>query len=171
MTRFSGSKIVGAMMSLSGLFLGACGLCPLGQLLAYKSCEEVGGGEVCSDAWDPVCGEDERSYRNACVACQSNDRYSVGLCRLETGSSFDNETDCESAGGVWGQWFFLSEDFCRLRASDAGSPCTSDVQCEGFCFCRDDTNLIGECSEFRALAGGCYCLMEGFGQHSTLCID
>ena len=38
-------------------------------------------GEFCIQIYEPVCGEDGKTYSNSCEACKAVEKYELGECR------------------------------------------------------------------------------------------
>ena len=131
---------------------------------------------LCLTVYEPVCGEDGRTYSNNCNACRSVMLYSLGECPAQGFHDLEWRTACEATGGVWRTWSRLDavmqRPSCNLRASDAGLPCDGPMDCEGECFPENDSAgecTVGVCSEFRRVYG-CFDYLDD-GVCRGVCVD
>ena len=45
----------------------------------FTDCPED-AGTFCVQVYDPVCGDDGKTYSNSCTACQNVEKYRAGEC-------------------------------------------------------------------------------------------
>ncbi len=138
------------------------------------ACEASTDEADCVAIWDPVCGDDDRTYASSCVACATITSYSDGMCAWESGYNISSEAFCDAAGGSWGPVGLSPEPRCNLPTTDAGTPCTCHGQCQGVCVGEMGGGLgcagiQGYCSEFMMVVG-CRCYFDADGAEA-LCAD
>lgn len=91
----------------------------------------------CTKEYNPVCGNNEETYGNPCVACQSQeiDWYTLGGCE---GPKIGNPmASCESIGGTWiedvKECEGISEEQCKRLGGtfhECASACRNDPNAE-----------------------------------------
>lgn len=139
---------------------------------SLESCSENDPEEPCPDPFEPVCGGDGRTYRNACEACRVVTVYSSEMCENETGFNLTTQADCEEAGGVWGRQGLFPDPTCNLRTTDGGTACTTAADCSGECIDVEGEcdGEAGVCADFR-ITFGCFCPIYDGVPPNVLCVD
>ena len=164
---------------LTGLLLVAlAGACvptdiPSGRSVGQVVCAVGDIGDIaCPSVWEPVCGDDGRTYSNGCEACRAVESYRDGACNTDDGT-IDTPDECAQAGGVWARWGLQQRYWCNLRTADAGAPCTDSNECEGWCITGEidgpleECPNVGACSELTGVFG-CFCSPPW---HGVICVD
>lgn len=93
-----------------------------------------------------------------------------------------NKTECESAGGKWGQQGLLEREFCNLLATDFGKKCSDSDECQGKCIAtitQQEEELLkqgqalemsGSCSKWHTTFG-CLPFVQNGVVSGILCVD
>ena len=99
---------------------------------------------------------------------------SSGGCKppLTTGCKADMEREaCVAHEGDFGAGGLSPQPGCRCRTTDAGTPCSSENDCQGMCLAplSQDPPVFkcsGHTTEF-----GCFAILDPNGTRASLCID
>lgn len=86
--------------------------------------------------------------------------------------SYDNQADCEAAGGGWGIFGEHGVETCKISMIDGGQECSDSSQCQGRCIIIDwpeiyqlkwsqgeSVSMNGNCADSNLLTG-CFGLVE-----------
>lgn len=136
------------------------------------------GGDLsirgCDYSSSPVCGNDNRTYRNASEACCFVSRYQEGTCEASASSRAD---ECGDGGGFWDCGGLRQCWFCNRQTTDAGAPCADGRECEGWCLVEVFEPTSQACSDIdlgfcsaTTVVFGCFCEMYE-GQGYGVCVD
>lgn len=86
--------------------------------------------------------------------------------------TYDNQVDCEEAGGTWGMFGAFAIEKCRIATSDGGKECSDSSECQSSCIVTDwpeiyqmkwsqgeSVAMTGTCNDSNLLVG-CFAFVE-----------